>query len=206
MEVERERPRLVMFTDRSRLDGGATGYAVVCKNGQTWKGLEIHMGYNQEAHDAECAALTRARESASRRNTAPERATISTDAQAAIKRMASEEPGPGHTYALQAGKHIAALRRAGPGIIIEIRWFPARKGIEGNEKADEWAQIAAGGPDDCGVEWLNYSDRTEVRTMPLPRSLANLKREISEKEWVEAWQWAGGRTKLQNARKPQAGR
>ena len=41
------------------------------------------------------------------------------------------------------------------------------------------------------VEWLNYSDRTEVRAMPLPRSLANLKREISEKKWAEARQWWG---------------
>jgi len=30
--------------------------------------------------------------------------------------------------------------------------------------------------------------------MPLPRSLANLKREISEKKWAEARQWAGGWT------------
>jgi len=44
------------------------------------------------------------------------------------------------------------------------------------------------------VEWLSYSDRVEVRSMPLPRSLANIKREISEKKWVEARQWAGGRT------------
>jgi len=30
--------------------------------------------------------------------------------------------------------------------------------------------------------------------MPLPRYLAHLKRETTEKEWVEARQWAGGRT------------
>lgn len=30
--------------------------------------------------------------------------------------------------------------------------------------------------------------------MPLPRSLANLKGEISEKKWAEAQLWAGGRT------------
>jgi hypothetical protein len=29
--------------------------------------------------------------------------------------------------------------------------------------------------------------------MPLPRSLAHLKREISEKKWAEARRWAGGR-------------
>ena len=35
------------------------------------------------------------------------------------------------------------------------------------------------------VEWLSYSGRAEARAMPLPRSLANLKREVSEKKWVE---------------------
>ena len=116
----------------------------------------------------ECAALASALESASRRNTIPERVTIFTDAQAAIKRMASDEPGPGQQYALHAQKHIAALRRARPGIIIEIRWCPVHKGIAGNEKADEWAKIVAGEPDTHAGEWLNYSDRTEVRAMTLP--------------------------------------
>jgi len=77
------------------------------------------MGYNQEAYNAECAALARALESASRRNWVPERVTIFTDAQAAIRRMASDDPGPGQQYALQARKHIAVLHRAGPGIIID---------------------------------------------------------------------------------------
>jgi len=63
---------------------------------------------------------------------------------------------------------------------------PGTKGIAGNEKADEWAKIAAEEPDTRGVEWLNYSDRTEVWVMPLPRSLANLKREISGKKWAKA--------------------
>jgi len=109
------------------------------------------MGYNQEAYDAECAALARALESASRSQTTPERVTIFfTDAQAAIRRMASEEPGPGQQYALQAKKDISALRRARPGITIEIRWCPAHKGIAANEKADQWAKIAAEEPDTRG--------------------------------------------------------
>ena len=193
-----------MFTDGSRLDDGAAGYAVAWRDGQTWKGIKTHMGYNQEAYDAECAALARALEEASRRNLTPERVTIFSDAQAAIRRMASDEPDPGQQYALQARKHIASLRRARPGITIEIRWCPAHKGITGNEKADEWAKLAAAEADTRGVEWLNYSydGRSEVRVMPLPRSLANLKREISEKKWAEARQWAGGRTSKEKYRMP----
>ena len=68
-----------MFTDGSRLDDGATGYAVVWKTGQTWAGVKVHMGNNQEAYDAECAALARALELASQRNTTPERVTIFSD-------------------------------------------------------------------------------------------------------------------------------
>ena len=71
---------------------------------------------------------------------------------------------------------------------------PGPQGIAGNEKAEEWAKIAAEEPDTHGVKWLNYPDRTEVWAMSLTRSLANLKREISEKKWAEARQWAGGQT------------
>jgi hypothetical protein len=63
---------------------------------------------------------------------------------------------------------------------------PAHKGIIGNEKADEWAKLAAEEPDAHGVEWLGYADRYGRRSMPLPRSLANIKREISEKKWITA--------------------
>jgi len=120
--------------------------------------------------------------------------------------MAFDEPGPGQKYALEARKHIAAMRRTRPGIIIEIRWCPTHRGVEGNEKADEWAKLAAEEPDARGVEWMSYSDRTEVRPMPLPRSLANTRREISEKKWSEARRWAGGRTSKQKYRLPETHR
>ena len=44
------------------------------------------------------------------------------------------------------------------------------------------------------MEWLSTPCWTEVWAVPLVRSLANLKREISEKKWVEACQLAWGRT------------
>jgi len=67
-------------------------------------GTKTHMGYSQEAYDTECAAVARALESASRRSMIPERVTIFTDAQAAIRQMASEEPRRGQQYALQERK------------------------------------------------------------------------------------------------------
>jgi len=141
------------------------------------------MGYYQEAYDAECAAIARALEAASLGHV-PERVTIFSDSQAAIRRMASEEPGPGQQYAVLARRHIGTLRRARPGIAIGIRWCPAHKGVAGKEEADRWAKSGVGNPGTRGVEPL----------VPLPRSLANHKREISEKKWAEARQWAGGRT------------
>jgi ribonuclease HI len=173
IEVERTRPGLTIFTDGSRLDSGATGFAVAWQNGLSWVGIKTHMGKNQEAYDAECAALARALETAAKRQTVLARVTIFTDAQAAIRRMASEEPGLGQKYAILARKHITALRSTRLDITIGIRWCPAHKGVPGNEKADEWAKLAAENPDAHGVE-------------PLPRSLTHLKREISEKKWAEA--------------------
>ena len=176
---------------------------MVWKKCQTWAGVKVHMGNNQEGYDAKCAALARAMELASRRNETPERVTIFSDAQAAIRRTASNEPGSGQQYALQARKHIAALRQSRPGIVIEVRWCPAHKAVEGNEKADEWAKIAAEKAGTRGDEWPNFPARTEVRgRAPLPRPLANLTREISEKKRAEARQWAGGRTSKKKYRLP----
>jgi ribonuclease HI len=188
-EAEHTRPGLTIFTDGSRLHGGATRYAVGWQKGESWVGIKTHRGKNQEAYGAECTALARALETPARPQTVPERITIFTDAQAAIRRMAPEEPGPGQKYANLARKYIAALRNARPDITIEIRWCPAHKGVPGNEKADEWAKLAAESPDARGVE-------------PLPRSLAHLKREISEKKWTEARQWAGSRITKAKYRMP----
>jgi ribonuclease HI len=88
-----------------------------------------------------------------------EQVTIFTDAQAAIRRMASDDPGPGQKYTILARRHIGTLRRARPDITIEIRWCPAHKGVSGNEKADEWVKLAA------GAEWRGQQRKlwVEVR-------------------------------------------
>jgi len=178
--------------DGSRLENEAAGYVVTWKSGQTWEGIKTQMGFNQEAYDAECTALARALKTAAEIAPTPSHITIFTDTQAAIQRMSTEELGPGQKYAVEARQHITTLRRAVLDITIEIRWCPAYKGVEGNEKADEWARLAADEPDTQGVEGWTYSDQSEETL--LPKSLTNIRREISEKKWMKARQWAGGRT------------
>ena len=83
------------------------------------------------------------------------------------------------------------------GILFCLIGFCAaspESGIAGNEKANEWAKIAAEKPGTRGVEYPG--------PLPLPRSLANLKREISEKKWTEARSWAGGRINKAKYRMP----
>ena len=75
-EAEKTWPGPTMFTDGPR---PAAGYTVVQKNGRSWVDIKTHMEYSQEAYDAECAALARALETASRRQMTPERITIFTD-------------------------------------------------------------------------------------------------------------------------------
>jgi ribonuclease HI len=66
--------------------------------------------------------------------------------------MTSEEPDPGELYAVPARRRIAEQRMPRPDITVEIRWCPAYKRVTGNEKADEWAKLAAEEPDARGVE------------------------------------------------------
>ena len=58
----------VLFTDGSWAETGTTGYVVTWKKGETWKGVKAHMGWGQEAYDAECAAIVRALRTAATKN------------------------------------------------------------------------------------------------------------------------------------------
>ena len=124
---------------------------------------------------------------ASTRNHALGAVTIFTDAQAAIWRVTSDDPGPGQKYAIMARKHIATLRAKEPGVRIEIRWCPSHQGVEGNGVADEWAKQAADEPDAHGVEWLNFTDPHGIvrkrRRDPSPTSSATSRRK-NGRHWV----------------------
>jgi len=119
--AERERAGLTIFTDGSRASNGATGYAVTWKNRSKWVGVKTHLGYNQEAFDAECTALACALELAVRWREPSEAVTIHTDAQAAMRRIVDDEPGPGQKYAVLVRRWVAALKQTRSEVCIEIR-------------------------------------------------------------------------------------
>jgi len=130
---------------------------------------------------------------------------FASDLGSGIERASTRSECAGHSTPRASGFSPASLAYS------SAFSFPATPLCAGHnlismEKADEWAKIAAEEPDIHGVKWLNFSDRTEVRAMRLPRSLANLKREISEEKWVEARQWAGRRTSKKKYRMPKSQR
>jgi len=88
------------------------------------------MGYNQEAYDAECAAIVRTLNIAAERQQRKklERLTIFTDAQAPITRMQTCEVGR-QQYALQTRKALEKIKCP-----VEIRWCPAHSGIHPGQR------------------------------------------------------------------------
>ena len=65
------------------------------------------------------------------------------------------------------------LRQREPGVAIDIHMVIARlQGVLGDEGADEWAKLAAAGPDTHGVKWLSHHGKYGGRRMPIPASWA----------------------------------
>src|SRR5258707_34419 len=97
--------------------------------------------------------------------------TIFTDAQAAMRRMESDDPGPGQKYALEARD---------PKVRFEIGWCQSHRVIVGNETEDEWAKLAADEPDRHGVKWLSTAEPdTESNGSQPPSQTAPSKSENS---------------------------
>jgi hypothetical protein len=111
--------------------------------------------------------------------------TIFTDAQAALKRIRNDAPGPDQWLVRQILHTERQLRQV--GWTTEFRWVPGHKGIEGNEVADQWAKDGA---EASGAEYLPRQEES-INT------LAHVARGITEAKWNEhlAWvkEWCRGK-------------
>lgn len=72
------------------------------------------------------------------------RHTVFTDSTAAMARAASDAPGPGKEMAIRVIELTGRI--ADQGNSIAIRWAPAHRGVEGNERADQTAKNVAAFP------------------------------------------------------------
>ena len=102
------------------------------------------MGGGHEAYDAELAALVHGLVHLHSIGGTGRAYTIFTDSRAAMSRVVGDAPGPGQEMAIRAIE--LAQRITSQGNSITVRWAPAHRGVEGNERADLAAKEAASLP------------------------------------------------------------
>jgi len=142
-EAKLERDGLVLWTDGSGKEDEWVGCAVVWEEGGRWNKRRTHLGQQKEVFDVEMYAMSEAMKIADEKAEKEKftRVTVFTDSQATLRRIQSDEPGPGQVLVLRTMNWTDALARK--HIPVEYWWVPAHKGIEDNEEADQQATKAA---------------------------------------------------------------
>jgi len=167
------------WTDGSRSDDGRVGATAVCKYGNQWRSRRSFLGTGRiEVFDAEMWAIGLALDLAIEKIDTLQKHGVRTvavfsDSQAAIRRAAHVEPGPGQRLA--RGINRRARNLLAHGITTEIHWVPGHSGIPGNEEADRQANLARDASGSTVIERPYTSASNWARRISEGRSAAKAK-------------------------------
>jgi len=172
------------WTDGSRSDDGRVGAAAVCKHGNQWRSCRSFLRTGRmEVFDAELWAIgltlhvaIEMRETLQKHGV--KIVAVFSDSQAAIRRTAHLEPGPGQRLVRRINRRTRNLLTH--GIATEIHWVPGHSSIPGNEEADCQVNLARDASGSTVIEWLYTSASNRARRISEGRSAAKAKWEADK--------------------------
>jgi ribonuclease HI len=173
-EMETETAEVVVFTDRSCIEGGVGAAAVLYRGGVEAQAVRLYMG-TEDDHTVFEAELVGAAMGAKLLNVERgRRYVIAADSQATIQTTRRERAIPAQYIVNALHRQIQGVVEQQPGVKVVMRWVPGHEGVTGNERADEEAKRAAKGEsseESVGICANNilllYSARSIIDILPM---------------------------------------